>query len=57
VTQLAARTRAFVYALSRTPKSYTFVFVAQDEATMNELVKRFVDAKRMRAGALIELAK
>jgi hypothetical protein len=57
VTQLAARTRAFVYALPRTPKSYAFVFVAQDDTTMNELVKRFVDAKSMRAGALIELAK
>ena len=57
VTQLAARSRAFVYALPRTPKSYAFVFVAQDDATMNELVKRFVDAKSMRAGALIELAK
>jgi hypothetical protein len=57
VTQLAARTRGFVYALPRTPKSYAFVFVAREDAAMNELVKRFVDAKSTRAGALIELAK
>jgi hypothetical protein len=57
VTQLAARTRGFVYAVPRTLKSYAFVFVAADDATMNELVKRFVDAKSTRAGALIELAK
>jgi hypothetical protein len=56
-TQLGARVRGFVYALPRTPKSYAFIFVAPDDATMNELVKRFVDAKSMRAGALIELAK
>jgi hypothetical protein len=57
VTQLAARTRGLVYVVPRTPKSYAFVFVAHDDATMNELVQRFVDAKRTRAGALIELAK
>jgi hypothetical protein len=54
-TQLALRTRGFVYALPRTPKSYAFVFVAKDDPTMNELVKRFTDAKSTRKGVLVEL--
>ncbi len=54
---LARRARAFVYALPRTPKSYAFVFAAPDEASMGELVGRFVELAAAREGALVELAK
>jgi hypothetical protein len=54
---LAKRSRGFVYALPRTSKSYAFFFVANDDATMTELVRRFVALDAMREGALVELTK
>lgn len=57
VGALAGRTRGFVYALPRTPKSYAFVFAAVDVKAMGELVERFVSLTAMREGALVELAK
>ncbi|HWM86722.1 MAG TPA: hypothetical protein VNO33_12810 [Kofleriaceae bacterium] len=57
VSSLARRTRGFVYALPRTPKSYAFLFVARDAPTMDELVERFIALPAGRDGLLVELPR
>jgi hypothetical protein len=60
VSSVAARSRGFVYALTRTAKSYAFVFVAGDPKTMDELVGRFADLAGFvpgHEGVLIEMPK
>jgi hypothetical protein len=55
VSAAARRARGFVYALPRTPKSYAFLFVAADAATMDELVERFAALPPGGEGVLVEL--
>jgi hypothetical protein len=60
VSSVAARSRGFVYALTRTAKSYAFVFVASDPKTMDELVERFGELAGFvpgHEGVLVELAQ
>ena len=55
VSAAAARGRGLIYALRRTPKSFTFVLIARDPAAMDELVTRFVSLSAVRDGLLLEL--
>jgi hypothetical protein len=60
ISSVAARSRGFVYAMSRTAKSYAFVFVTPDAKTMDELVDRFAQLTELvpgHEGVLVELAK
>lgn len=57
IAALKKSARGFVYALPRTNKSYAFLFVADNETTMRELVKRFVSLPPSEAGKLVELSK
>jgi hypothetical protein len=60
ISSVAARSRGFVYALTRTAKSYAFVFVASDPKTMDELVGRFAELAGLvpgHEGVLVELAR
>jgi len=48
--------RGYVYALPRTPKSYVFLFVAEQPAAIDALVTRFTALPAMSEGVLVDLS-